>query len=415
MSTERLAVDGGTPVRIDPMPVSRRFGAEEREMLEGALAQNTLFYVGGHYVKDMVERFRAMYEVPFAAAVSSGTAAIHAAIGAAGIAPGDEIITAPITDMGGLIGILYQNAVPVFADLDPATYTLDPRSVEACITDRTRAVVAVHLTGNPCDMDALGALCRRRGLILIEDCAQSWGARYGGRPLGSIGDLGCFSLNDFKHISAGDGGIVCAREERFGKALPLWADKCYNRAGAVRDPVFLAPNYRMSELQGAVGLAQLGKVDSIVARRRLTGERLTAGLASLPGIHPPKVQPRGECSYWFYLLRIDERVLGPRARFVEALKAEGVPCKAGYIDRPIYRMPVFSNKAFFAGGIWPAEVLRGRTFDYPEGLCPVAEAIIRDCVLVVVGESYTDRETSDIVEAFRKITSAFSTRGGAGR
>src|SRR5690606_5183825 len=138
---------------------------------------------------------------------SSGTAAIHVAVNAAGVGPGDEVITAPITDMGTVIGILYQLGVPVFADLQPYTYNLDPEDVRRKITPKTKAVIAVHLAGNPAELSELRQICDEHNLVLIEDCAQAWGAEYDGKPVGTIGDIGCWSLNDFKHIGCGDGGV----------------------------------------------------------------------------------------------------------------------------------------------------------------------------------------------------------------
>ena len=227
MREEELAIHGGPRVKTDAFGTGKRFGAEEAKELLEALEQNTLFYHSGTKVKTFLRRFNELYGVRYSVAVSSGTAAIHVALGAAGVTVGDEVITSPITDQGTLIGILYQNAIPVFADLDPRTYNLDPASVEERITPRTKAILVVHLAGTPADMDGIMEVARRHRLKVIEDCAQSWLARFRGKLVGTFDDYGCFSTNDFKHISTGDGGLVTVNsgdEEDFQR-VHAFADK----------------------------------------------------------------------------------------------------------------------------------------------------------------------------------------------
>ena len=214
---ELPAIAGGTPAKQTPYGSERRYGEEELGELEEALNQGTLFYAQGKKVHQLETEFAAKNGVAFAVATSSGTATLHAALIAAGISPGDEVIVSPITDMGSVVPILYQGAVPVFADLHPHTYTLDPAAVEAAITPQTRAVLAVHLAGNACAMDELTAIARRHDLAVIEDCAQAFGATYRGQPIGAIGVIGCFSYNEFKHISCGDGGGAGGGAQPWGR------------------------------------------------------------------------------------------------------------------------------------------------------------------------------------------------------
>jgi dTDP-4-amino-4,6-dideoxygalactose transaminase len=405
-----LAIHGGPKTKTTPFGAGRRFGEEEVQQLVEALEQNTLFYHRGQKVKEFVAAFNALYGVKHGVAVSSGTAAIHVALGAAGISVGDEVITSPITDQGTLIGILYQNAIPVFADLDARTYNLDPRSVEARITPRTRAILAVHLAGNPCDMDALLDIARRHKLKLIEDCAQSWGCRYKGRLVGTFGDYGCFSTNDFKHISTGDGGIVAVNsgDEADYRDTHAFADKNYRRFGdnPRQDIAYLAPNYRMTELQGAVGVAQFRKLPGIVEARHGYGERITAGIRGLPGIHPHGVTEGGWCSYWFYMLRLDESALRcARAEFSQALAAEGIPNSAGYIPDVVYMHSLFQERHAYRGSHFPFDLSE---VSYERGLCPEAEAILRTCVRLDVNEFYTPQDVEDIVTAVRKVATYYA-------
>ncbi|CAG7595484.1 GDP-perosamine synthase [Paenibacillus solanacearum] len=406
----KLALHGGTKVKTVPFGKGKRFGLEEAKELLEALEQNTLFYHGGKKVKQFLSDFNELYGVRYSVAVSSGTAAIHVALGAAGISVGDEVITSPITDQGTIVGILYQNAIPVFADLDPHTYNLDPKSVEARITDKTKAIVAVHLAGNPCDMDAIMDIARRHGLKVIEDCAQSYLTRYKGRLAGTIGDYGCFSTNDFKHMSTGDGGIVTVNSgsEADYYVAHAFADKNYQRFGDAvsRDLTYLAPNYRMTELQGAVGIAQLKKLPWICEQRHRYGDRLTEGIRDLPGIKPHRVTEDDWSSYWFYMLRVDEAKLGcTRDEFSKALAAEGIPNSAGYIPKVVYMQPLFQNKQAYLNSHFPFELSEA---SYAQGICPEAEAILETAVRLPVNEFYTGQDVEETIEAIRKVAAYYA-------
>jgi dTDP-4-amino-4,6-dideoxygalactose transaminase len=402
------AVAGGAPAKTTPFGREERYGEAELRELQEALVQGTLFYASGKKVRALEEAFARRNGVRHAVACSSGTAAIHAAMIAAGISPGDEVIVSPITDMGSVIPILFQGAVPVFADLDPRTATLSPDAVESVITPRTRAVLAVHLGGNACDLNALSALCERRGLMLIEDCAQAFGCAYEGRPIGTLGAVGCFSLNEYKHISCGDGGIVVTDDDALAVRLRLATDKAYDRrpGTAVRNPAFLAANYRMTELQGAVALAQLGKLDDIVARRRAWCAGLSERLRGLPGLLVPEPTPGCDPSWWFYLLQVAPEILGADADEVAAaLRAEGMPVGAHYIGVCLYEYPVFADHSAFARG---GHAYEGR--DYRHGLCPNAERILDRCLILSVNEAYTPTDLDETARAFRRVHAYFCAR-----
>jgi dTDP-4-amino-4,6-dideoxygalactose transaminase len=350
-------------------------------------------------------------------ATSSGTASIHVALGALGLRPGDEVITSPITDFGTVIGILYQNAIPIFADLDPHTYNMSPASVERCITPKTRALLVVHLAGNPADMHAIMKIARRRRLPVIEDCAQSWLASHRGRFVGTIGDIGCFSLNDFKHISSGDGGMVVTDDDELARKMAMFADKNYRRTpggDALREIASLAPNYRMTELQGAVALAQLRKLKRIVRRRHEIGEAYTKGLTGIPGIFPHKVTPGARCTYWFYMFRIDPEVLGvSRNKFTEAVAAEGIAASPGYIPTPVYRWEIFRKRSVYPGSLCPYDCKHARKgIRYPQGLCPEAECILKTAVRLPVNEFFTATDVRETVGGIRKVAAHYLARKG---
>jgi perosamine synthetase len=404
----RLAIDGGPKGVREPMPRLVRWGEPERERLNALLQQDSLFYWKGPQTTLLVDRFRESCPREHVMTCSSGTAAIHIAVAAAGIAPGDEVITTPITDIGTVIGVLYQQAVPVFADLAPKTYNLDPADVALRITPKTKAIIAVHLAGNPADLDALRALADRRRLVLIEDCAQSWGARYAGKPVGTVGHVACFSLQNAKQLTCGDGGVVASSDPRIGPLLQRFGDKGFDRLG--RNGLFesFATNYRMSEPQAAVAAAQLTRLETIAAKRARLGNLLTETIAGSPGIEPHLVRPEDRCTYWFYMFRVRPAALRcDRATFVTALSAEGVPASAGYIPVPLYGNPVFQKHGFFAGR-WPAKELGLTSMDYTKVSCPETEAILATGVRVVIHEGMSEAYIRDVGAAIRKVSSHYA-------
>ncbi len=409
---EELALYGGTKAKTTPFGTGKRFGEEELQYLKEALDQNTLFYWYGEQVKKLTDQFARMYGMKHCVATSSGTAAIHVALGTCGVTAGDEVITSPITDMGTVIGILYQNAIPVFADLDPHSYNLDPVSVEQKITDKTKAIVVVHLTGGPADMDGIMKVAKKHNIKVIEDCAQSYLAEYQGRLLGTMGDIGCFSLNDFKQISAGDGGLLIMNNTEMYETALRFADKNYQRLPSkkyVRDVPFIAPNYRMNELTGAVGLGQMGRVESICRRRTEIGDRISKEIAGLPGIYPPKVEKDSRSTYWFYMFRVDEKEAGvDRNTFSEALAAEGIENQRGYIPSCIYNYDLFINKNAYDGTNCPFDCkYNGHNIKYFKGMCPTAEEILDTAIRFSIDEFYTDEDVDAIITAIKKISAYF--------
>lgn len=403
VSPDTLAIHGGPKTIATAPPKLVRWDDRERQQLSEMLGQPSLFYWNGPQTKLLVQRFQEHYPFTHVMPCSSGTAAIHIAIAAAGVGPGDEVITSPITDMGTVIGILYQQGVPVFADLEPNRYNLDVADVRRKITPRTKAIVAVHLTGNPCDMKSLMQLAEEHNLVVIEDCAQAWGARYRGKPIGTIGHIACYSLNDYKHISCGDGGIVASNDERFGPQLQRRGDKDYNRRDASRTCELLAPNYRISEPQSAIAAVQMTRLRAIADKREKLGRLLTERLRGIPGIQPHAHDPQDTWSVWFYMFRVNPSELTcSRADFVKALQAEGVPCNAGYIPEPVYRTKVFQNHNFFAGR-WPIKELGLTSMDYRTVRCPETEAILETAVRISVTEAMDEAWIESNAKAVGKI------------
>jgi dTDP-4-amino-4,6-dideoxygalactose transaminase len=404
----RLALHGGPKAVSEPMPKLVRWGEPERERLNAMIGQDSLFYWKGPQTALLIERFRAICPHKHVMTCSSGTAALHIAVAAAGIGPGDEVITSPVTDMGTVIGVIFQHAVPVFADLVPNTYNLDPADVERKITPRTKAIIAVHFAGNPCEMDSLKAIADKHKLILIEDAAQAWGAQYRGKPIGTIGHITCFSLQNSKQVTCGDGGVVASSDARIGPLLQRFGDKGYDRLNSNNLLESFATNYRMSEPQAAVAAAQLSRLEKIAAKRAKLGNLLSEKIQGAPGIEPHYVSPDDRCTYWLYLLRLKPETLrAKQPEFAKALAAEGAPAGAGYYAPVLYSNPVFQKHGFFAGR-WPIKEMGLTPMDYTKVSCPEAEAILKTTIRLTIHESMTEKYVLSMAEAVRKVANHYA-------
>jgi dTDP-4-amino-4,6-dideoxygalactose transaminase len=294
----------------------------------------------------------------------------------------------------------------VFVDIDPQTYNVPPEVLREAITPKTRAILAVHLTGTPVDLNAYRAIADEHDLVLIEDCAQAWGTKYGDRYVGTVGDLACWSFNDYKHLSCGDGGMVGTNDAELGLHLGKWGDKCYNRITGIRNPDELAYNYRMSEPLSAVCTAQLGKHDAIVAPRTARGRQLSAALADVPGVLPPLIRPEDTPTFYNYIFRLDfDRLHCSQAEFIAALVAEGVRADS-YLPDPVYRYDLFQNHNFFAG-TWPIREMGLTDMDYTKVVCPESEKFLNDCVHLPFNEAMTESYIDKVALAIRTVAQRF--------
>jgi dTDP-4-amino-4,6-dideoxygalactose transaminase len=404
----RHAIDGDRTI-TQALPhfssaAGRTIGTEEERLVLEVLRSGQLSRNGGRMVKALEERFAAMLGLPHAVACSSGTASVHLCLAALDLEPETEVIVPPVTDMGSVLPILWQNCVPVFADLDPGTLTLDPQAVEQAITPRTRAIIAVHLAGQPCDMARLRQIADRHNLALIEDCSQAYWAEVDGQRVGTLGDLACFSLQQSKHITCGEGGLMVARNRRYAERALLFSDKAWPRSGNSLGScrfLFLSQNYRMSDLQGAVALAQLDKIAASVERRRASAQLLTDSIAGVPGVAAPSVPANTRHSYWLYMLRVRDAGSGRRTeRFGETLAAEGVPAWARYIVDPLYLSPLFTEQRTYGVSGYPLRTSAWQSFE--RGLCPVAERVLQEVVAIHWNENYTPEQVGRIAAAIRK-------------
>lgn len=348
----------------------RSFGVEELELLGQVIDSGRLFAPKGRFVKELESEFAQWLKADHTVASSSGTAAIHTALAAIDPEPGDEVITTSITDIGGLTPILYQGAVPVFADVDASTGNVTADSVEERISDRTRAIMVTHLFGNPAEVREICALAANRGIPVIEDCAQAFGARVGGQKVGSFGAAGTFSLQQGKHITTGEGGLTATSDSGLAKTMRLFVNKAWDYEEP-SDHDFLALNYRLSELQGAVGLAQLARLDAGVETRQSNARQLDKSLADLDGVEPVEALADSESSYWRYCLLVDVNTVpgGPDA-LAGKLKDLGVPSAPRYIKKPAFRTRVIEKQKTFGSSRWPFTLARAEAVDYSDALFP---------------------------------------------
>ena len=411
MGSSELAINGGEKVRTRPFPGGSKVGKEELKELIDVIDSGIMYRWSGTKVKQFEAEFASLLGVRHAVASTSGTAALHVAVGMVNPNPGDEIITAPITDIGTVIPILYQGAIPIFADVDPLTFTIDPKDAEGKITDKTRAIIVVHLAGSPCDMDAFMDLGRRHDLVVIEDCSQAHLSEYKGKLVGTVGHIGCFSLQQSKHMTTGDGGITVTDDEDFGLRGKLFADKGWHRDEfGPRRYTLLGLNYRMSELQGAVALAQVRKLRDVIARRRRNGDLLSALLHDAPGIRPQRLLPDCKHTYWHYELIVDQDAGYTADDFARALSAEGVPAGAHYIGKPIFLChEALAAKRIFGDSQYPFDHPNARPgIEYRPGDCPVCEDVLERLLIVSMSEFYTEDDVRDMAAAIVKVANGLS-------
>ncbi len=405
---QNLAINGGPKTRTEPFPSRRPFGQKEEDLLIEAVRSQTLFGKSGTFVKQLEEEFAAFYGIGYAQASTSGTAAIHTAVGVVDPEPGDEIITAPITDPGSVMPILIQNAVPVFADVDPITLNMTPESIEANITDRTRAIILVHLFGHPCNIEEVLAISEKHNVTLIEDCCQTHATRYKGKYAGTFGHMGCFSFQQSKHMTTGDGGMIITNDESTYIRLKLFSDKGWDyKYMGDRDHAFLAPNYRMTEMQGAVGVAQLEKLRSVVERRVELGRLLTGLIDDAPGITAVTLPADREVSWWNYIFHATGY---DPDKFCEALREEGVGAGAHYIKDPIYMRGNFlTDKRTYGGSGFPFDSSYvSREYHYGPELVPDAVQGLGTVITTSLHEHMQEDDIRDIAAAINKVANAFS-------
>lgn len=392
-----LAISGGRPVRTKPFPAWPERSDRQIAMMTEVYNSGN-WGVGSDYIRQFEARFAEFHQAKYGQAVMNGTAALWVAFKAVGVGYGDEVITTPYTFIATGSAVLMANGVPVFVDIDPDTYNIDASKIEAAITDKTKAIAAVHIAGSPADMDAITAIARKHDLAVIEDAAQAHGAEWKGRRVGAIGDIGTFSFQSTKNMCAGEGGICVTDDEALIDRCHSFANCGRVRGGKWYEHRVLGSNCRMPAICAGILLAQFDQIEEQMARRDRNASALTALLNEIDGVEPLKLHDGATRSAWhLYIFRYKAEAFDgvPRERFIEAMCAEGINCGSGYV--PLYREELFQ--------LDPREFpwLEGR--DYRSLNLPVCEnACDNESVWLFQSQLLGDEsDMADVAAAIRKI------------
>ncbi|WP_207645804.1 UDP-4-amino-4,6-dideoxy-N-acetyl-beta-L-altrosamine transaminase [Geosporobacter ferrireducens] len=388
-----LAIHGGKPVRETYLPYGRQWIDEEDikavvDILKGD------YLTTGPTIKAFEERIADYVHSKYAVAISNGTAALHAACFAAGIKEGDEVITTPMTFAASANCVLYQGATPIFADIDPKTYNLNVEAVERKITEKTKAIIPVDFTGQAVDLDKILKLAEKYGLIVIEDAAHALGTSYKGKKVGSISDMTTFSLHPVKHITTGEGGVITTNDETFYNQLRMFRTHGITRDARLLElkgqgawyyeQLALGYNYRITDIQCALGMSQLGKLESFIQKRRDLVKQYHGSLASIDGIILPYESAFSDSSWHLYIVQLAlEKFTVGRKEIFEALQAENIGVNVHYI--PVYYHPYYQQ------------------LGYKKGLCPNAETLYENSITLPLFPMMEAQDVEDVVTAIKKV------------
>lgn len=393
--SECLAINGGTPVRSQLLPYGRQ-DIDDADITAVVEVLKSDWLTTGPKVDEFEEAFAAAVGARYAVAVSNGTAALHAAMFALNIGPGDEVIVTPMTFAASANCVLYQGGTPVFADVDPETLLIDPQCIEEKITPRTKAIVAVDYAGQPCDYQELRAIANRHGLKLVADACHAIGGSYQGQPVGTLADLNTFSLHPVKHITTGEGGVITTHDEQLAQRMRIFRNhgittdhrQRAQSGGFFYEMVELGYNYRLTDFQCALGLNQLRKLSASVAKRQRLASLYNSAFGDMPFVQPLAAHNDRHHAYHLYVVRLDTEKLGmTRAAVFAALRAENIGVNVHYI--PVHLHPYYRQHLATA-----------------LGLCPVAENAYEQILSLPMFPQMSEADVADVVQAFVKLASA---------
>lgn len=399
MSKSRLAILGGAPVRAQYLPYGQQIIDEEDIKAVVKVLQSD-FLTGGPAIEQFESEIAAYTGAKYAVAFSSGTAALHGACYAAGIGGGDEVITTPMTFAASSNCVLYQGGKPVFVDIDPLTYNLNPKLIQASITPNTKAIIPVHFTGQPAELDEIMQIAREHNLIVIEDAAHALGATYKNRSIGAIGDMTMFSFHPVKHITTGEGGMITTNN-------PVYYEKLlqFRTHGITRDQSrlrdnhgpwyyemqFLGFNYRITDIQTSLGTSQLRKIGSFIEKRKQLAELYIRELGAIQEIILPHQLPYVESSWHLFIVKLQLSKLNATRRLIfQALQKENIGVNVHYI--PTYLHPYYESLGF------------------QKGICPVAESCYEEFITLPLFAGMDQEDVMDVVAAVKKVISHYSNQ-----
>ena len=391
---EKLAVNGGMPIRKEKLYYGRQWIDEEDIKAVSEVLQGD-FVTCGPKITELEKKVTGVAGARYAVAVSSGTAALHCACMAAGIGPGDEVITTPLTFAASANCALYCGAKPVFADVESETYNIDPKSIEANISEKTKAVVAVDFTGQAVRIKEIREICDKHHLVFIEDAAHAIGTKYDGKPVGSLADMTCFSFHPVKTVTSGEGGAVTTNDKKLYEKLVLahahgithdenLMEEAPHEGLWYYEEISLGYNYRMTDFQAALLLSQLKKLNMFAARRKKIVEKYNKAFRSLPELILQKEISESDTCRHLYIIRLNfEKLTCTRRQFFDAMIAENVQCQIHYV--PVYWFPYYKH------------------LGYKKGLCPNAEEIYKGIMSIPLYPKMTDSDIEDVILAVKKV------------
>ena len=381
----------------------RTFGAEEIAAVTEVLKNGTLITTKGKYGKMLEENFARRLGVKYAYACNSGSAAVHTAVAAINPNPGDEIITTSVTDMGALTPIVFQGAIPVFADVDPKTLNVTAGTIERVLSEKTKAIIATHLFGNPCEMREIMKLADARNIPVIEDAAQSFLAEASGQTVGTIGRIGAFSFQQGKHMTTGEGGIVVTNDDEIARRMYLFINKAWGYGDPDPDHYFIAPNYRMTELQAALAVEQLKKLDACVMQRQKMAKILDEKIAGIEGIESYKPAANSTMTYWKYCLRVDDtKIAGGAVGLAKALKVYDVASAPRYVVKPAFMCRVFTEQNTFGDSHYPFNLARPEAVDYSKEKFEGTFKGLHDVLVLPFNERYEEKHIEYLADSIRE-------------
>ncbi|KRE46316.1 UDP-4-amino-4,6-dideoxy-N-acetyl-beta-L-altrosamine transaminase [Paenibacillus sp. Soil522] len=396
----QLAIHGGRPVRNDFLPYGRQW-LEEDDIEAVVNVLKSDYLTTGPKISEFESKLAETVGAKFAVAFSNGTAALHAACFVAGIKIGDEVITTPMTFAASANCILYNGGIPVFADIDSKTYNIHPDAVRKAVNEKTKAIIPVHFTGQPVDLDPILKIAKERGVVVIEDAAHALGASYKKKKIGSISDMTMFSFHPVKHITTGEGGIITTNSEEYYDKLVQ-----FRTHGIIREPYKLNENqgpwyyemhnlgfnYRMTDIQAGLGLSQLTKIDRFLERRKRIVSIYNEAFKSMePYIRLPYQMAHGVSSCHLYILHFDTKKLNVgRNEIYKALLSENIGVNVHYI--PVHLHPYYQSLGF------------------KRGLCPVAEKVYEEIITIPLFAKMTEEDAQDVITAIRKVLCYYSSK-----
>ena len=395
---EKLAIQGGYPVRGGKIYYGRQW-IDEEDIQAVAKVLRSDFVTCGPKVDEMERTLEKYTGAKYAVAVSNGTAALHCACIAAGIGAGDEVITTPITFAASANCALYCGAKPVFADINPETYNIDPESIRAHITDKTKAIVAVDFTGQSVENDEIRAICDEYNLIFIEDAAHAIATKYKGKQVGSLADMTCFSFHPVKTITGGEGGAVLTNNEVFYQKLVLahthgiTHDESMMEGAPHEGPwyyeeISLGYNYRITDFQAALIVSQMSKLDKFAARRKEIVKRYDEAFSKIPEIIVQKEIPESDTCRHLYIIRLNlDKLKCSRREFFDAMSAENIQCQIHYV--PVYWFPYYQH------------------LGYEKGICPNAEEVYKAIMSIPLYPAMSDQDVEDVIHSVKKVVNNY--------